>query len=485
MPGWVQDAVFYQIFPDRFHRSQGGDKPSLFRFQAWGSKPDQLGFQGGDLRGIIEKLDYLEDLGVNALYLNPIFASAANHRYHTYDYFQVDPLLGGNSAFEELLQAVHARSMRLILDGVFNHVGRGFWAFHHVLESQQASPYVDWFHIHGFPLRPYTEANRQDCNYEAWWGLPELPKLNHRNPAVRSYLLNVARYWLEFGIDGWRLDVPEEIEDPTFWPAFRQVVKQTNPEAYLVGEIWGSGQGWLSGDRFDGITNYAFGRAALGFLAHDSLPSEPLNISGQSLRRLDAPGFAEQVETMVRLHEWRFVLSNMNYLDSHDMPRIMHLAGGDLTAIRLMLGLQMTMPGAPVIYYGTEIGLAGDTDPDCRRAFPWHDPASWHHELRTYCHWLIQIRHTHDVLRRGRYAHLLATGRIFAFKRFLGEDLAYVILNAGQESVSLRLEDPYGHQEPFALVDASDQSRIHSVRGCTDPLEVPPRSLRILLGQTC
>lgn len=483
VPRWVQEAVFYQIFPDRFYRSRTSRQTSPLPFQAWGAKPDQLGFQGGDLRGILEKLDYLEDLGVTALYLNPIFASAANHRYHTYDYFQVDPLLGGNEALRELLQAVHGRGMRLILDGVFNHVGRGFWAFHHVLENQQQSPYTEWFHIRGFPLRPYTEAHRNDCNYEAWWGLPELPKLNHHNAAVRAYLLDVARYWIEFGIDGWRLDVPEEIEEPSFWPAFRRVVKQANPEAYLAGEIWGSGQGWLSGDRFDGITNYAFGRAALGFLAHDALPLNPIYISGHEIRRLDAKAFAEQVETMVRLHEWRYILSNLNYLDSHDMPRIMHLARHDLTAVKLMQGFQMTMPGAPVIYYGTEIGLDGGTDPDCRRAFPWDDTASWQHELRAHCHWLLHTRRTHAVLRRGRYAQLLAAGRTFAFKRFLGRELAYIVLNADSAPVTLTLEDPYGDQGSFTLVDAADSSTIHSRQGRTEAIQVPPRSLRLLLRQ--
>ncbi len=483
VPDWVQEAVFYQIFPDRFCRSTASRQTSTLPFQPWGTQPDQLGFQGGDLRGILEKLDYLEDLGVTALYLNPIFVSAANHRYHTCDYYQVDPLLGGNQAFRELLDAVHARGMRLILDGVFNHVGRGFWAFHHVLENQQQSLYTDWFHIHGFPVRPYTEAHGNECNYDAWWGLPGLPKLNHDNPAVRAYLLNVARYWIEFGIDGWRLDVPEEITEPSFWPDFRRVVRQANPEAYIVGEIWGSGQGWLSGDRFDGITNYAFGRAALGFLAHDALPPQPFSISGHEIRRLDAVSFAEQIETMVRLHEWRYVLSNLNYLDSHDMPRIMHLAGADVTAVKLMQGLQMAMPGVPVVYYGTEIGLAGGPDPDCRRAYPWDDSDAWHHDLRAHCQWLIQTRKQHMVLRRGRYAQLLAAGQVFAFKRFLHRELAYVVLNADTVPVTLTLEDPYGDPDSFVLVDAADGSTVYSAQGRTEGIRVAPRSLRLLIRQ--
>ena len=206
-PDWVKHAVFYQVFPDRFARSERTRHPRGIHFAPWGSPPENQGFQGGDLLGIVDNLDYLTALGINALYLNPVFASASNHRYHTYDYYTVDPLLGGNVALRELLDAAHNRDMHVILDGVFNHASRGFWAFHHILETGGNSPYLDWFHVNNWPLHPYPPNEHIPPNYAAWWGLPALPKLNVANPGVRDYLLDVAAYWIEFGADGWRLDV--------------------------------------------------------------------------------------------------------------------------------------------------------------------------------------------------------------------------------------------------------------------------------------
>ena len=212
-PDWVKHAIFYQIFPDRFARSPRTEQRRGLQFKPWGSPPEEQGYQGGDLRGIVDKLDYLQALGINALYLNPIFSSAANHRYHTFDYFTVDPLLGGNDALRELLDEAHARDMRVVLDGVFNHASRGFWPFHHILENGGNSPYIDWFTINGWPLRPYIHDAGNPHNYEGWWDMAALPKLNTNNPGVRDYLMEVARYWIDFGIDGWRLDVPAEIDD--------------------------------------------------------------------------------------------------------------------------------------------------------------------------------------------------------------------------------------------------------------------------------
>ena len=228
-PDWIKDAIFYQIFPDRFARSERVSKQDL-RLEKWDSPPTVYGFKGGNLLGIAEHLDYLEELGINTLYLNPITASASNHRYHTYDYFHIDPLLGGDAAFRELLDAAHARNIRIIPDGVFNHASRGLWQFHHVLENGAGSPYVDWFHFNPEFLRggkkwgAYPSPDQQHMlnngvssyealGYQAWWNLPALPKLNTQTAAVREYLLDCAVYWVKFGADGWRLDVPAEIND--------------------------------------------------------------------------------------------------------------------------------------------------------------------------------------------------------------------------------------------------------------------------------
>ena len=284
-PRWVRDAVFYQIFPDRFAASDRVPKPS--HLEPWADPPTLHGIKGGDLLGIAEHLPMLADLGITALYLTPIFASASNHRYHTYDYLRVDPLLGGDAALRELVDAVHARGMRIVLDGVFNHTGRGFWAFHHILENGLASPYLDWYRedrqalAEGRQLLAYPDTGRtvyaagqpaEDARsiarlgYEAWWGLPALPKLNTDYQPVRDYLLGVAEHWIRFGIDGWRRDVPEEIADPTFWQAFRTRVRAVNPDAYLVGEIWRIAPEWLAGDRFDAVMNYPLAEAILGFV---------------------------------------------------------------------------------------------------------------------------------------------------------------------------------------------------------------------------
>ena len=283
-PAWVRDAVFYQIFPDRFAASDRVTKPG--HLQAWADPPTTHGFKGGDLLGIAEHLPLLADLGITALYLTPIFSSASNHRYHTYDYLRVDPLLGGDAALRELLDGAHARGMRVILDGVFNHTGRGFWPFHHILENGASSPYLDWFREDraaleaGLQLLAYPDTGRsgpapgqagegasslERLGYEAWWGLPALPKLNTDYQPVRDYLLTVAEHWIRFGIDGWRLDVPEEIADPVFWQAFRSRVRAVNPEAYLVGEIWHVAPDWTAGDRFDAVMNYPLAEAILGY----------------------------------------------------------------------------------------------------------------------------------------------------------------------------------------------------------------------------
>src|SRR5680860_469634 len=199
-PDWVKDAVFYQIFPDRFGRSDR--LPKTCNLESWDSPPTVHGYKGGDLLAVSERLVYLGDLGVNALYLTPIFQSASNHRYHTHDYFRVDPMLGGDAALKELLERAHQAGMRVILDGVFNHASRGFFQFSDILENGAHSAYLDWFNVRSHPLNAYGGG---ELGYDAWWNLPALPKFNVRSPAVREYLLSVSEHWLRFGADGWRL----------------------------------------------------------------------------------------------------------------------------------------------------------------------------------------------------------------------------------------------------------------------------------------
>lgn len=432
-PDWVKEAIFYQIFPDRFARSESVPKPC--RLQAWDAPPTRHGFKGGDLIGVLERLDYLQDLGVTAIYLNPIFQSTANHRYHTYDYYQVDPILGGNEAFRTLLQEAHRRGLRIVLDGVFNHASRGFFQFNDILENGPDSPYLDWFIIKRFPLNAYE--NNGTPNYEAWWNLPALPKFNTENPLVREFLWGVAAHWVQEGIDGWRLDVPEEIDDAEFWREFRRRVKGINAQAYIMGEIWHEAQRWLQGDQFDAVMNYPFTRSCLGFFGGEALDLSA-RPGGYRLHRLDAPAFAAEMDRQVHLYDWEVTQAQLNLLGSHDSPRFLTLVGGDKARFRLAVLFQMTFVGAPCIYYGDEIGLQGGPDPDCRRAMPW-DERQWDPELLAYVKKCTALRRAHPALRRGDVTHLYAAGGVYAFGRRLGGETIVVVFNNSPTSLALEV----------------------------------------------
>jgi cyclomaltodextrinase len=438
-PEWVKHAVFYQIFPDRFCRSRRTVHPRGIHFKSWGSPPEEQGYQGGDLFGIVDKLDYIKDLGITALYLNPIFSAASNHRYNAYDYLKVDPLLGGEEALRELIDEAHLRGIRIVLDGVFNHCGRGFWAFHHLLENGGNSPYSDWFTVYEYPLNPYPDGKEiKDPNYAAWWKIAALPKLNTENPGVRDYLLQITRYWLEFGIDGWRLDVPQEINDDQFWRDFRKVVKSVNPEAYIVGEIWHEARHWLQGDMFDAVMNYQITGPIMNFFGSDNL-----NLSWShtdvALKPGNAITFRRQVEAMFALYDWEIHYAQLNMLDSHDMPRALWLLNGDKSAFCLAVLCQMTMPGAPCVYYGDEIGLSSGGDPFCRGAFPWDQEEVWDHKLKEYYHQVIHLRHTHPVLRTGQFSFLFAQDMVVVYRRSIKDEEVIVAFNAGKQPKTIQM----------------------------------------------
>ena len=418
VPYWVQDAIFYQIFPDRFSRAEG--KLSLDRFQTWGAKPTIRGFQGGNLRGIIEKFDYLLDLGINALYLNPIFSSAANHRYHTNDYYLIDRSLGTMDDFKALLDVAHSNGVRVILDGVFNHTGRGFFAFEDVLDNGAESRYRDWYTIHSFPVDAF--GGGKSTTYEAWWDIKDLPKLNTSNPDVRKFLIEVSRYWIEQGIDGWRLDVPNEIDDDEFWAEWRSVIKAANPDAYTVGEIWDGDPRWVGDNHFDGLMHYTLRDAILDLLEEE----------------IKLADFVKKMEGFLTEYERENVYAMYLAMGSHDTRRLVTKMGGDMNKVKLAFLLQFSNPGAPAIYYGDEIGLPGEGDPDNRRAFPW-DESGWNHELRKFVQKLISGRKRHAALRRGemKRIHLSKTNGWYAFSRVLGEDKVVAAINPGKETRAL------------------------------------------------
>ncbi len=387
-PSWVSDSIVYQIFPDRFRSSELLKARQNLHLQQWGTDPSRQGFQGGDLFGIIESLDYLQEMGINCLYLNPIFCSAANHRYHTYDYYKVDPLLGGEEAFDSLVTSLHDRGMRLVLDGVFNHCGRGFWPFHNLLENGDTSPYKDWFHVYKWPLKPYSRTGK-NCGYKCWWNNPALPVFNHDHIPVRKYLISVAEYWVRKGIDGWRLDVPDEVPHQ-FWKEFNQVVKSINPEVWIVGEIWGDARLWLKDGDFDGVMNYRLGWSSLSWCAEKKINTSYKN-PAYPISRIDGNTFVQILKTTFDWYTPETNRCQLNLLDSHDVPRSINTLKGDYDALKLALTILFLQVGAPCIYYGTEIGLSGGIEPSCREAFVW-DKKKWLIDLRPFLQSLVSLR---------------------------------------------------------------------------------------------
>jgi glycosidase len=420
VPSWVKDSIFYQVFPDRFCNGDPSNDPA--NMASWDAKPTVTGFQGGDLRGVIERMYYLLDLGINAIYFNPIFLSPSTHRYNAVDYFQIDPKLGTKNDFDSLLDIAHRNQIRVVLDGVFNHCGRGFFAFSDLLENQANSPYVDWFFVKQFPLDAYSSGDA--TNYVGWWKYKSLPKLNTGNKAVRKYIFEVARYWLEQGIDGWRLDVPNEIDDDGFWDEFRNVVKSRNPEAYLLGEIWDGDPRWVGDHHFDGLMNYPVRTLIIDLLTD----------------KIDANAFMKASVDWLNRYPEENSYSMYNSLGTHDTERVFTLLNRSVEKAKLAFLFLLCYPGAPAIYYGDEIGIEGGKDPDCRRTFNW-DESTWNIQLRQWIKALIRLRKDRSPLRRGSYRPIPAgNGNTFAFCRVDGNDAIIAVGNASDQNTSVTLD---------------------------------------------
>ena len=477
-PEWVRDAIFYQIFPDRFARSFSVRKPG--RIDEWGATPTPHGYQGGDLIGVVERLDYLADLGINALYFTPIFQSASNHRYHTHDYHQVDPMLGGNAALRRLIDEAHRRNIKVVLDGVFNHASRGFFQFHDILENGSDSAYLDWFTVHGFPLNAYDHD--KPPGYGAWWNLHALPKFNITNPEAREFLLEVGRRWIDFGIDGWRLDVAAEIEDDDFWREFRDRVRAGNPEAYILGEVWSEASHWLQGDMWDAVMNYLFTRACIAFFIGDEVDADELRrTSFKTVDPTGAPAFDKAIRRLMGHYYPNVTQVMMNLLSSHDMPRFVTLARGDQSALRLATLFQMTYPGAPSVYYGDEIGLAGGHDPANRAAFPWHDSDRWDRDLLHDFQRLIALRKAHPALRRGSYQTLAAKDDVYAYLRQYQGDSVIVAMNTSRSTRRLDLNLAGAMADSTRLADPWSRAGCVVEGGGIRGMELAPRSGRVFV----
>ncbi|MFF2885675.1 glycoside hydrolase family 13 protein [Paenibacillus sp. NPDC057967] len=421
-PAWVKDAVFYQIFPERF----ANGKPSLDpdTVEPWGGKPTPSNFFGGDLQGVIDHLDHLSGLGINAIYFTPLFEATTNHKYDTQDYLKVDPQFGSNEKLKELVDACHKRGIRVLLDAVFNHSGRTFAPFVDAQKNGQKSKYADWFHVREWPLQVVDGVP----SYDTFAFEPLMPKLNTENPEVKAYLFEVARYWIEeIGIDGWRLDVANEV-DHQFWREFRQVVKSVNPEAYILGEIWHDSMTWLQGDQFDAVMNYPFTNAVLDFFAYGTI---------------NASTFAHAIGTQLAAYPQQVTEAAFNLLDSHDTPRLLTICEDNVDKLKLAALFQFTYPGTPCVYYGDEVGMNGGGDPDCRKCMVWEEEDQDRELLRFYQD-TIGLRHNHEALRSTELAFTYAGQEdgLLAYERRSDGERIIIALNAREGAATLALSLP-------------------------------------------
>ncbi|HSH22362.1 MAG TPA: alpha amylase N-terminal ig-like domain-containing protein [Candidatus Caenarcaniphilales bacterium] len=416
-PDWARGAVFYHIFPDRFARSAAGHRRG--QVDAWDAPVGKRTFLGGDVDGIVDKLDHLESLSVDAVYLTPIFSSPSNHKYDTSDYFTVDPDFGGNAALRRLVAALHERGIRLVLDGVFNHAGSEWPPFVDVRQKGRASPYAGWFFLDSDEDAPVPGS----LGYETWaTNVATLPKLRTSDPELRDLICRIGRFWpQEFGVDGWRLDVASEV-DHRLWRAFRQAVREVAPDAFLFGEIWHPALPWLRGDQLDSVMNYPFRRAILDFAA-GAEPSAVAFLDAIDRTRAEYPE---------PIHDHLY-----NLVGSHDSERPLTACGGDRRAFALATALLFTLPGNVSIYYGDEVGMEGGDDAAARGGMVWN-PERQDARLLDLHRRLGRLRRTTPSLRHGRYERLDETGGLVCFARGDGPERVVVLANAGasEERVS-------------------------------------------------
>jgi glycosidase len=469
VPDWARGAVIYQIFPERFCNGDPALTPP--GADPWGSPPHWLRFQGGDLVGIAEQAGYLAGLGVDVVYVNPVFASPSTHRYDAADFYAVDPALGGNAALDRLVATLHEHGMRLVLDASFNHCHPRFFAFADVVARGRSSAYAGWFVVNDWPprvrVRPHlltpeseprwgaylrrvmdgleretgvpVEVATDDGaivepTYEAWYGVPTMPRLDLAHPEARQYFLDVAAYWLrDHGLDGWRMDVARYI-DADFWVDFRRVCRQVKPDCYLLAEIMGDASPWLQGDRFDATMNYTFRDLCLGYFA---------------TRELGTGDFLDGFARMLAGYAPEVTEANQNLLSSHDTERFLHMAGDERSRLLPAVLFQLTTPGAPGIYYGDEVGMSGGEEPASRGAFPWHRPEDWDRGLLEMVRALAGLRRADPALRRGDWRLRWQGEEAFAFsRRFEGEEIL-VLVNRGPALAKLEVPVPRG--EPRVL----------------------------------
>lgn len=406
---WMSCAVFYEIFAERFCRGIEGKNDTYVNME-WGEKPHPKSFAGGDIPGITKNLDYIKGLGVNALYLTPVFQSISNHKYDISDYGVIDRCFGTNEDFGRLVQEAHSRGIRVVLDAVFNHCSEKLAQFQDVVKRGKESPYFDWFIIRG------EKPEKEPLNYEVFAFCDYMPKFNTSNLKVQEFLTGIAVSWIEkYDIDGWRLDVSDEVSHD-FWRLFRRRVKAVKPDCAIIGENWHDANPFLGGDQYDSIMNYAFTKACLDYYAFGTFDAEQFawKLNGLLMRNTD------QVNRMM-----------MNLLDSHDTDRFYTQVGCDRNKLLSALAVMVMFVGAPCLYYGTEILLEGGYDPDNRRCFDW-DESHWDRDCMEKIKALLALRKEKAVQTGG--IRVYSKNGLFVLERFLEEEELILYCNRTKEA---------------------------------------------------
>ena len=422
-PSWVSDTIWYQIMPDRFCNGNNTRK-RMFQ-KNWENREHITGmdFFGGDLRGIIQKLPYLRDLGITGIYLLPVFLSDTNHKYNTFDYTKIDPDFGTEEEMAELVKTAHDMGIRVMLDAVFNHSGTEFFAWQDVWEKGEDSSYFDWFVIHRKPFQR-KRGSLRDGRFDGFAFLDFMPKLNTGNPQVQRYFTDICTHWVkDWGIDGIRFDVGNEVSH-RFLQHMNRELKAINPELFLLGEIWMDSAEWLQGDEYDSVMNYPFFESLQNFWVDEDADSRDFMYAMNRVYSM----YPEQVNRVL-----------FNHLDTHDTMRCLTRCGS-MDIFRQQQAVLMTLPGSPCIYYGTEIALEGGHDPDCRKTMPWNDIEKGKFaEHQAFTKALIALRNTYPQLRDGHivWHHDEAHPRLVCYDRPGKQETIRVYLNSTEKDIAV------------------------------------------------
>lgn len=445
-PKWIDNTLWYQIFPDRFCRQkQDEEQDKRDGLEDWNAIPATSGFYGGTLKGIQSRLDHLQSLGVDGIYLNPIFLSPSSHKYDTTDYLQIDPAFGTEQDFTDLVQDLHARGMKIMLDGVFNHVSTDFFAWKDVLEHREQSRYKDWFMIKDYSFDETDDQAPMKDQYYSFGFVSSMPKLNTAHPDVQAYLIGVMEHWVkDWNIDGIRFDAADDLA-LSFCDNVRSTLKAIRPNLYLLAEIWHDAMPWLEGNRFDGIMNYPFVTSLDDFFAEN----EKAEILEQELDRI------------LNRYPSPAVACSYNPLDSHDTERMIHKLSGNLDTYWQLMLLEFCMPGAHALYYGDEIALSGADDPDNRRPMPWNEIDEGKYDERlAMTKAIISLSKEHPLLSEGRFVWISHDNRIMDFIKENDEEALRVVLNFSDQPWPLLKEEPDLAKAKILLENQMEQNEL-------------------------